>query len=135
MILLPCVGAVIKSGAVNVRAHQLRVKKYKVIYGNLPAEAPLSLPTNESSNAISTSDPLSNLKRKQKLVIVGVGNGKESALAVQSILSWNSSPAQMKRALKKAKSSDVCRRRNRSSGRASRRAQRNNRKAAAGRPN
>lgn len=121
---------VIKSGAINVRASQLRVKKYKVIYGNLNSTLPLNVAVNETmSNAIADSGlaglALATSKRKQKFVIVGVGNGRETRFTARTVLNWHSATAQIKRALKKAKSGDVCTRRNRSTATAA---------TAAGRP-
>lgn len=120
---------VIKSGAINVRASQLRVKKYKVIYGNLNSTAPLSMAVNETSNAIADSGllGLAASKRKQKFVIVGVGNGRETQFSARTVLNWHSATVQIKRALKKAKSGDVCTRRNRSAGRPGRRQKSRNR--------
>lgn len=132
---------VIKSGAINVRASQLRVKKYKVIYGTLNYTAPLSVAVNETttSNAIADSGIAGTAaasKRKQKFVIVGVGNGRDesSPLTARTVLNWHSATTQLKRALKKAKSGDVCTRRNRSAaGRPGRRQKKSrNRKGTTG---
>lgn len=101
-----------------MRASQLRVKKYKVVYGNLNYTAPLSVAVNETTSNAITDSAIAGTpavsKRKQKFVIVGVGNGREIPFTARTVLNWHSATTQIKRALKKAKSGDVCTRRNRS---------------------
>ena len=120
--------AVIKSGAKNknARSSQMSIKKFKVIYGNLVVQSPLSIGMNVSTLAMAESS--APVRRKQKIVIVGVGNGKQNPLTARIVLNWNNKSAQIKKALKTAKKSDVCRRKRKSS-RAGRR-QNGNRKSS-----
>lgn len=101
--------AVIKSGVNNFKSSQVRIKKYKVIYGNLAQQAPLSVAMEGTKETGHPNDPnSSNLKRRHKYVIVGVGNGKDRSLAARFVVSWHNHTAQIKKAIKKAKSSNVC---------------------------
>ena len=95
----------------NLPTRQLRVKKYKVIYGNLPLQTPLHVTLNESTSNLADSS--ANLKRKYKYLIVGAGNGKERSLSAQLIVNWHNKTAQIKKAIKKAKTGTACVQKNR----------------------
>ena len=94
---------VIKSGVSRIRSKQVRIKKFKVIYGNINSTPPFILPVNQTNVITASSD---NGKKKSKYIIVG--NGQENNLQARLLVCWAHNTAQIKKALRSAKSGQGC---------------------------
>lgn len=106
---------VIKFGSNQFRNDQLRIKKYKLVQGNmgsLPADSPLNISVNDTmtNDVITTLNSRSNVgRKKQKFIIIGVGNGSpDSPLIARVIVNWNNQTSTIKKAIKRSKMNGSC---------------------------
>nr|XP_027204764.1 secreted frizzled-related protein 2-like [Dermatophagoides pteronyssinus] len=112
---------VIKIGLNQIRNNRIRVKKFKPIFGTLNVPLPFALNINKSMIIIDSNDDQnveSNItnrtlpnrikSNREKFIIIGRGNDHPNDLQVILALSWQKNTAQIKKAIRKVKNNDGC---------------------------
>ncbi|OTF69303.1 Frizzled-like protein [Euroglyphus maynei] len=103
---------VIKIGLNQMRDNRVRVKKFKPIFGTLNVPSPFTLTLNQSmiiGSTESIAGAVSNIKpNREKFIIIGRGNNQAHDLSVSLAVSWLKNTPQIKKAIRKAKNNDGC---------------------------
>ncbi|KAH7641122.1 Secreted frizzled- protein 5 [Dermatophagoides farinae] len=104
---------VIKIGLNQIRNNRVRVKKFKPLFGTLNVSPPFILTLNKSmmigsTESTGTTGMPSIKPNREKFIVIGRGNNHAHDLSISLAVSWLKNTPQIKKAIRKVKSSNGC---------------------------